>query len=340
MLNGNRYDALTGELIKDDSGNQKVASTARAHKSTPASSMVDDFVKPRRTSQPAKNSQRPVEHSKTLMRSAVKKPKPQKNSPDTTPHIQKSAVLKNVVREERAKEISRSSLISKFGGEVKRITKFSQLPVTPEPSTHAEREKPTPTSETHRATPPAPTRFQTALANATSHQQPKKSRKHRNHRLAKKLHVSPMALNVSLLVVAFTLLGGYFAYNNVPNLAMRVAATRAGIAGDLPDYQPAGFSMKGPIQYQPGQIAVQFASHSDDRNFTMSQKKSEWNSETLLENYVATNRRAYQTFQDKGKTIYIYDGDSASWVDNGVWYEIDGNEALNTDQLLRIANSL
>ena len=143
-----------------------------------------------------------------------------------------------------------------------------------------------------------------------------------------------------MVVFSVLILGGYFAYNNVPNLAMRVASARSGISGSMPGYQPSGFSLGGPIEYKTGQISISFKSNSDNRSYTVTQRNSDWNSETLLENHVAMGKRQYQTFQDKGKTIYMYDGDSASWVDNGVWYEIDGNTSLNTDQVLRIANSL
>jgi hypothetical protein len=135
-------------------------------------------------------------------------------------------------------------------------------------------------------------------------------------------------------------MAGYFAYNNVPNLAMKVASTRSGTPGALPDYSPSGFALGGPIKYSPGQIQISYSSNTDDRSFTITETKSEWNSDALLDNHVAANSRAYQTFQDNNKTIYIYDEDVASWVDNGIWYELNGNKSLNTDQILRIANSL
>jgi hypothetical protein len=72
----------------------------------------------------------------------------------------------------------------------------------------------------------------------------------------------------------------------------------------------------------------------------LSQRSSEWNSDALVQNFVATSRRAYQSYQDNGKTIYIYEGNNATWVDGGVWYQIEGNASLNSDQLLRIAKSL
>jgi hypothetical protein len=45
-------------------------------------------------------------------------------------------------------------------------------------------------------------------------------------------------------------------------------------------------------------------------------------------------------FQQKGLTIYMYDGSHATWVNQGVWYTIEGDSLLDTEQLLRIATSL
>lgn len=121
---------------------------------------------------------------------------------------------------------------------------------------------------------------------------------------------------------------------------MRLAASRAGVPGTLPNYQPSGFGMSGPIQYKAGQITIHYKSRSDSRAFHINQRSSEWDSATLLDQFVATNRRSYQTYQDNGKTIYIYDNDNATWVDGGIWYQIEGNSSLNSDQLLRLAASM
>ncbi len=141
-------------------------------------------------------------------------------------------------------------------------------------------------------------------------------------------------------VLAALLIAGFIAYQNMPNLAMRVAAARAGFPATMPSYQPAGFALDGAIQYYPGQITVNFKSDSDNRIFSVTQKPSKWTSETLLDRVVAIDSRPYQTFQDKGKIIYIYDGSNATWVSGGIWYEIAGNSSLTSDQLLRIASSL
>jgi len=122
---------------------------------------------------------------------------------------------------------------------------------------------------------------------------------------------------------------------------MHVASARAGVHASLPSYQPAGFSFTGPIKYKPGQITISFKSNSDNqRNFSITQSASSWDSQTLLENYVTPTGQPYQTDEVSGKTIYIYGTSNATWVDGGIWYNVQGNSSLNSAQLLRLADSI
>jgi hypothetical protein len=280
-----------------------------------------------------------------LMRGAVKRP----THSSHTANLKKTAKTKTItnpsahvdpIREIRATQTKRSQLISKFG-EVKNKVKFAPVAVVKPPNTDI---RALPHKSTNNLVQPSlpdkPDRFKNALESASSHKQSKTKKHSKRTRLAQKLRISPRLLNVTIVLLTGVLISSYVAFNNVPNLAMQIAATRSGVDANLPAYQPSGFAMRGPIKYQPGQITISFGSNSDQRSYIVNQSKSEWNSETLLENHVATNNRAYQTFQEKGKTIYLYDGDNASWVDNGILYEIDGNSALNSDQIIRIANSL
>lgn len=147
-------------------------------------------------------------------------------------------------------------------------------------------------------------------------------------------------MNAAAGALAIVLLAGFFAYQNIPNISMRVAASRAGFSAKMPGYQPSGFALQGPINYKPGQISLSFKSNSDDRAFNVSQQVSGWNSEALADNYLAANNKEYQTYQDKGRTIYLYDNSRATWVSGGIWYEVDGNGILSSEQLIRVANSL
>ncbi|MCA9333091.1 hypothetical protein KDA00_04440 [Candidatus Saccharibacteria bacterium] len=341
MLNGNRYDATTGELLTVDSDSSS--------KTTKKSSNIDGIVKPTKTYSRKKAQQisRPTIKSKTLMRKGL--PKPSVSSDVKTSSVQpitKNNLTGSKLRESRAMRISQSKLISKFGNEVKKITKYSPISIVEPPNIKTDSQgseneaNPNNLSKISDNVLHSKSNFKENILSSTSHRANKKKKTFKSHKIAKKLRVSPRVLNISLIAFSLLILGGYFAYNNVPNLAMKLASTRSGISGTMPDYQPNGFALDGPLKYQAGQIVISFKSNSDDRSYKVTERNSEWNSDTLLQNHVAANRRPYQTFQDKGKTIYIYDGDSASWVDNGIWYEISGNSSLSTDQVLRIASSL
>ncbi len=349
-LNGNRYDAVTGELLS--SPKPKISAPKTPSSST---SGTDGFVSrpsPLKSSikrQPH-NISRTAHKSKTLVRRIVNKPHttPEKKTPiDSRPQIKKTTPV-NQSREQRAKTAPKSSLISRFGvGKTEKTTKYSPLPISvpPKEIPATKHDSPrniskTSESQTISSRPKTSSVLENAINNSQSHKNATHKKTPRTHKLAKKLKLKPGFLNISMFIVAGLLLGGYFAYNNVPNLAMKVASTRAGINGTVPAYQAGGFSFNGPIEYQVGQVTIKYRSNSDDRSYVITQKKSEWNSDALLSNHVSTNSRSYQLLQEKGKTIYIYDGDSASWIDDGVWYEINGQSSLSANQVIKIANSL
>jgi hypothetical protein len=317
-LNGKRYDVLTGKVLSDQAAKHK-AGRALDGVSKPSSDAV----------------RHKTERSRTLMRHAVKKPAPPTKTA-SAPSVQRHSAPHLDIdpkRVSRAQKIHKSHLVSRFGhapGGLKPQT--SVLAVQPEPT--LSEHHPIPLEKTK------PGRFQEAIDKATSHTEPHHRPAGRRQRLARKMRVSSRVVNITAASLAVLLLAGFITYQNVPNLSMRIAATRAGVQGDLPGYEPAGFGLSGPIHYKRGQITFSYKSSSDQRKFQISQRNSGWDSATLLENYVAVNRRPYQTYQDSGKTIYIYEGDNATWVDGGIWYRIEGNSSLNNDQLLRLAASM
>jgi hypothetical protein len=352
-LNGQRYDALTGKMVTEASRkpNQKIAH--QAVKPTGGVSM-DGFSRRRPVAapkQPARSIHKSsADHSQTLMRSGVKKPQTiikqglakthqQKVASHNTPIKTPARVMVDPRRLERAQQIAKSRLVSKFSDDEPRIA--GKPTVKPLAMSHVPEVPIIGHVAASNVVNTAPSGFQNALDQAVSHQQPRLKKKRLHHHIAKKLHVSPKTLTISSASLLFLLVGGFIAYQNVPNVAMRVASARSGVDAALPAYKPAGFAFSGPIQYKPGQITVSFKSNSDeDRKFSIIQAASAWNSETLLENFVATTSEPYQTYQDGGKTIYIYNGTNATWVDGGVWYRVEGKSSLSSDQLLRLADSI
>lgn len=356
-LNGKKYDAHTGKIIASATSPKSNPTTSTRTGTETSHKTIDGFTRRRRESASANTTAHSVhkktEKSKTLMRNAVKKPIANKSQRKSEPsamvsyHKPTSHAVVDEKRVKRASRVQQSALIKRFGTPQKAIKSTPAiLPVQPEPAAppfpsldvHHKKVSSLQASQskrnTHKRT------FQKVIDNSTSHNQPAHPKTTRLQHMSHKLRVSTRSINITAASLAVLLLTGFIAYQNVPNLSMRVAAARAGVHGTMPGYQPAGFGLAGPIAYQPGQITLKYASRSDDRQFEVSQQSTDWNSDSLLENFIAANQATYQTFQDSGKTIYIYDNNNATWVDGGVWYRIEGKSALNNDQLLRMAVSM
>ncbi len=153
------------------------------------------------------------------------------------------------------------------------------------------------------------------------------------------MHLSQRVFNVSAGVLAALILGGFILYQNLPNLNVRLAAARAGFHASLPGYHPAGFSLKGPIHYAPGELSFNFQSNSDDRNFQVKQQASNWNDATLLQTYVSKQPEPYQTYEGNGRTVYI-SSRGANLVTGNKWIQVQSDGSLSTEQLLNIVKSI
>ena len=352
-INGKKYDAITGQMIAGD--NTASAKKATVVKPQENVGVMDGFVKrPKKSSASrtaAKHAKRAnTQKSSTLMRKSVQKPKKISKSTKRSQASQlKRKLGQSPRRMQQASEVSRSPHIQKFEQPAARssiVKKQSNHAVkqAPKHASHPTKAAAVPQHSNNRqvsATQRNEKLIEKALANSKSHQSfdnHKKTKKSR--KWSKKLGVSSRTVAVSSAVLAAVLLGGFFAVQNVPNFAMRVAATRAGFGATMPGYQPAGFSFNGPIDYSAGRVTVSFNSNSDDRYYDFTQTSSNWNSDALLAKYIIAEDKMYQTYVDKGRTLYIYDGSNATWVDNGIWYQVEGDSDMTTDQLIRIASSI
>lgn len=167
--------------------------------------------------------------------------------------------------------------------------------------------------------------------------QPNTEHHAKHHR--RSLRSQPRLATILMSSLALLLLAGYLTYINLPNISMRVAATRAGIAANYPNYNPDGYHFAGPITYQPGEVNIAFKSNTNARSFNIKQKASSWDSQAVLDNYVSKQTGTYLTYQERGLTIYSY-SNHAAWVNGGLLYTIDGDAPLSSDQLLHIATSM
>jgi hypothetical protein len=174
--------------------------------------------------------------------------------------------------------------------------------------------------------------FEQALADATSHEQTYESGKVKGKR-GRRLFGFISASVVALFLV------GFLAYQNLPSLSLQLASYRSGLHATMPASSPSGFTF-GFLSYSPGNVTVNFTSPQDSRQFNITQKASSWDSQALLSNFVSSANSAYKTYSRAGRTVYLLGNNTATWVDSGVWYTVDGNSSLSTAQLLDVAGSM
>jgi hypothetical protein len=290
--------------------------------------------------------------AQTLMRRAVKKPGPSlkrrvtaQSALATTAGQPKAAVLAKLSvaeldakRLQHAQQVAKSRLISRFGGigssAAPTVTPLAPTP-NPHPTTKQAAAAPSVTIS-HVATPPKRPRttadmLEKALQQATSHQQPPPKRR--------RLGAAKRITSISAAVLAVLVLAGFVALQNLPGLRLRMASDKAGFTASLPDYQPGGYHLSH-LSYSPGVVALQFQTKSSSRAYNITEKTSSWDSNTLRDMFVASASPQYQTVQSGGRTLYFLSQQQVTWVNSGIWYQVQGNSSLDNQQLVQLATSM
>lgn len=156
---------------------------------------------------------------------------------------------------------------------------------------------------------------------------------------AKQAVKRPASVAAAALVVV--IMGGYIWMNNYNNLSIRTASQRAGIVASLPHYTPNGYKLNGPISYGTGFVSFNLKSDkASDKSIAVIQRKSDWNSASLLELYVSPKTKDYVAINSQGLKIYLYGDGQATWVNKGLQYVVQANSSLSRDQIVKMAESL
>jgi len=370
-LNGKRYDALSGTLLSRDNTDEVPVtvkhtaavpakmngraidgiirnhgvSHAKVHVKVQPSAVHNQRVEPEKVAvhqaKPAKHTVHHVaahqpQHTKTLMRKAVRKPgsaavKAKVQVPVRVTNDSKLLPAKHhevaIERVVRAQQVPKSAAVSRFSFDkpahfTKRVEPLAVQahPASSERRTTHDDEQP------HSA-------FDDVIAHATSHEQ---SAPHR----ARRWHFKSRAINIAAASAALLVIVVFFAAQNAPNLDLRLASSHAGFHATMPGFKPAGFAFSEPVKASAGLVSISFHSNSDSRNFKVIEQASNWDSQTLQDNFVASTHQPYDVIQTGGHTVYIYGNSNATWVNAGVWYRITGNASLTSDQLTSIASSM
>lgn len=350
-INGRLYDARTGAPVQSDGiviapkkrsidGVVSVKTTKPASPAPTPKSPIALTPKPTKVRHSQSVKPRKPQRSQTLMRKAVKKPAVKTAVAEVKTS---SARQHGTVRHARAQTIQKSPYVSRFGlhdsrHKIKRrqeplTVKAPPLPHVEHPPREIEQPKATLTTRPSQPANKSDELFQAAIQKAAqTEKQARKPAKRHTRRGHKRTAYGSAVLAVIALI-------GFIAYMNIPNFNMRLASARAGFDANLPAYQPSGYKVTVPISYKPGQVVISFNSNTDDREFKLTQEVSNWNSSSLQENFLTAHNKKFEVEQDKGKTIYLYDNGNATWVNGGIWYQIESS-SLSSDQLVSIASSL
>ena len=127
---------------------------------------------------------------------------------------------------------------------------------------------------------------------------------------------------------------------NMPDISVRVAAMQTGIEATYPTFVPRNYSLANVTSEKDGVVAMYFDG-PDGSGFSLTEERSTWDSNALLNNYVKkTYPSDYTTLREQGITIYMR-GEKASWVNGGLLYKIESTgKNLTKEQIRNIATSL
>jgi len=210
------------------------------------------------------------------------------------------------------------------------------LVVAPQPSPPT----PTPVAQPKPVAPPLPQKPQPSIKEmAEQLSSPAENVATAEAKLAKNRLKKPAGVAAAALVVV--IMGGYIWANNYNNLSIRTASQRAGIVASLPHYTPTDYKLSGPIAYGTGFVSFNLKNSKDsNKSIAVIQRKSDWDSASLLELYVSPKTKNYVAVNDRGLKIYLYDNGKATWVNKGLQYVVQADSSLSRDQIVKLAGSL
>lgn len=366
-INGIHYDAVSGQVLGT------VKKVAQQVKRTP-SGVIDGIVRSRaavsvlqpaastkqatptrsakehasRARHPAQSVHKKTQKSRTLMRAVVSKPQIRSEAPKAGQiHTGKLRSMAEIKRAVRAENVKKHAKIKKFAAIEHNIAYPPPPPATKHPATGKQSvpalpslsARPLTSITSNMSSQQLERLLDQALTRADSHKQSRPGRSAGPSKLPKfRLMPRWAAIGASALIVI--LAGGFFAWNNVPELSVRLAAARANLPVSLPGYAPAGFSVSGPASYSKGGVSISFRAKNDSyKTFTITQQKSALDSQALEASVPRGSQ--VQTAQINGTTVYIYGpSNDATWVDGGIKYTLKDQASLTSDQILKIAGSM
>ena len=325
IINGKKYDAITGEPLSAPKNNIKNKDISKIHNN--------------------------LQRSSTLNRKYVTVPKRQGVSLHQDEMIsqfkRRHDYQEAILRAHEAKETQQDRiLISRFSKnskiispiskeqikEAEKIAPFEEHPLAKKANEELRAKK----AQKQEISNQEVKEFVISQAIEKSREESKKSRGiHRKSFFARKKFIS---FSMGFAVAIFGV--GYLTYVNLPDIASRITAFQSGMAVETPAYIASGYSPKG-LAYFDGKN-VNFEYKKGDSNYKVQQSQSGWDSSALLQNYVTKKwSEDYSTTYSNGLTIYSNRRGESVWVNNGKLYkvEVSGNK-ISDEEIRKIATSL
>lgn len=360
-INGNRYDAVSGQLMG-------AVRKAAAQVKSPVGGVIDGLSRkphlsrvspvkvlsknaeeatPKRLQYKTPTVRQRAQHSQTLMRGAVKRPALTNSGVVAGIRASKARTISvNPARAFHAKTIVKNAKVERFGKIMPSVSSTSRKVAGPKLVSGVRSASPANISAKSVAV-PLPSMITSAshqqlerlldhaLINANSHQQTLRAKT----KGWRRIRCAPQWLSIGSALLVVLLVGGFFAWQNIPQLSMRVASTKAHVDASVPAYTPSGYSLAGPVKASDNKVTASYKAPGNS-SFAITQQASSWDSSSVAASAVPSNTQV-QTSQVNGTTVYIYGNQNdAKWVNHGVLFSIQDKANLSSDQILKIANSL
>jgi cation transport ATPase len=323
VVNGQSYDNETGMPI---AGKPAQSPAKKGTEAAGASRGVDA----------ARVTTANTERSKTLRRTALKKPAAAQATPvAATPANQ---VTPRTPRR-RVSDIARHPSVQKHAPAPVAPVKSSDIA----PRTHPHVVKANVhMAQKRAAVAPAPSHgapknakeaeISKAMASAPSKKEQTVAHKRQSTKGRKK------AIKITAIIVSILIVLAVIAWFLLPTLLMKLAGFQTGVPATLPQFTPEGYSLSFPIKSDNNTVTSTFRA-AGNSSFTLSQAKSAWDSDAVRAMVEKQSNGQFLTAVDRGLTVYTYGG-NAAWVNKGILYTISGEPPLSSDTIMDIAQSL
>lgn len=341
-INGNRYDAATGQIINAIEKVNRVKNQ-----------VIDGFTKASAIPAPALSQEPKInahglhkrtEKAQTLRRDGLRKPAGPPGS-----RLQHLSTTPRLATQLRAKQTPKHTKVSRFGVPTAKAQPAAR-PLQGEIINHS---KPAAHHQQSATAAPLPSLvtsvshqrlerlLDAALLQADAHKQALKYQAARHFWQKPRFFGRHRLLGLAIVVIAAAAVVTVLAWRQVPALSVRLAAHRAHVAASLPAYQPAGYHLISPVATQGDAVTLKYQSAEDKTvNFAITQQRSDLTSAALAHTMIPDGMPV-QTSQIQGNTVYIYGADNnAAWVNNGILYTITDHANLPSNEVLKIVESI